>query len=171
MVENIVLRRFDGVTVGLKPSRIIRVRGSIPGSEHGRSRVDGLITPFYDDRPDDIAAAVSAQIPSFANLTQPDRSYVWFDAAQASGPVPVARSKETDNIKSALWIGNNIQYVSNTPQEVFDLISSFDGNAEPPVEFVSRQISGESGSVARAYHDSSIWDSQIYESSETEPET
>ncbi|UVK52135.1 hypothetical protein DBIPINDM_005479 [Mesorhizobium sp. AR02] len=136
----IKLTRFDAVVVEVKAELIVRVRQTDTAvlKEHGNSRVDGLVVPFYMDLPQAIADAVHAEIKTFTSLNQPGGKPVWFDGAKASGPVPLTsvngqRLKE-GKANSALQIGNAIQLVNNSPQEVFKLISDMGGNAEPPID-------------------------------------
>ncbi|ETA72322.1 MULTISPECIES: hypothetical protein [Mesorhizobium] len=136
----IKLTRFDGVAVEVKAELIVRVRQTDTGvlKEHGNSRVDGLVVPFYMDQPQTIADAVHAEIKTFTSLNQPGGKPVWFDGAKASGPVPLSsvnrQPLKEGKANSALQIGNAVQLVNNSPQEVYKLISDMGGNAEPPID-------------------------------------
>ncbi|MGO4641694.1 hypothetical protein AB4Z43_24960 [Mesorhizobium sp. 2RAF45] len=136
----IKLTRFDGVAVEVKAELIVRVRQSVIPvlKEHGNSRVDGLVVPFYMDMPQTIADAVRAEIKTFTSLNQPGGKPVWFDGAKASGPVPLSsvnqQALKEGKANSAVQIGNAVQLVSNSPQEVFKLISDMGGNPEPPID-------------------------------------
>ncbi|QPC92017.1 hypothetical protein [Mesorhizobium sp. INR15] len=165
----ITLTRFDGVAVQIKATDIVRVRQTEADlGEKGNSRVDGLIIPFYNDIPSAVATAVHAEVASFISLAQPGGKPVWFNGAKASGPVPVAKVDQEPmpygQIRSALMIGDKIQYVNNTPDEVYNVILAQGGHAEPPIKSAQHAIEvmatlstlslGNAGDV--------IWDAQLY---------
>ncbi|MER8830376.1 hypothetical protein NKH73_29315 [Mesorhizobium sp. M0938] len=162
----IKLTRFDGVSVEVKAPLIVRVRqtNATVLKEHGNSRVDGLVVPFYMDQPQTIADAVHAEIKTFTSLNQPGGKPVWFDGAKASGPVPLTsvnrlRLKE-GKANSALQIGNAIQLVSNSPEEVFKLISDMGGNPEPPIDnskFSKMETSNKADGI-----ETPLWDEAMY---------
>ncbi len=167
MENKITLSRFDGVDVEVKPSNIVRVRQTESAlQEKGNSRVDGLVIPFYNDQPKAVADMVNAAIKSFVDLRQPGGKPVWFDAAKASGPVPVSEVDQVlvpnhGQIRSALMIGNGIQYVNNTPEEVFAVIDKWGGDAEPPIK-KGHEIGAAGKLLSKSLADAPVWDVELY---------
>ena len=160
----ITLSRFDGVTVEVKAGNIVRIRQAEPDlKERGNSRVDGLITPFYDDAPSSIADRVQIEVASFISLNQPSGKPVWFDAAKASGPVFVSSVNHlpmpSGQTRSALLIGGSIQYVSDTPEDVFDAIKKHGGHAEPPV---MNTLGHDPEKAGRLQNATPVWDAELY---------
>jgi len=133
------LIRDDNQPIQMNAGDVVRVRQTayIDGP-NGHSRIDDAITGsnLYNDVAQTVAAAVAQEVHSFISLTQPGGDPVWFDGAKATGPTFVSRAQQTPDwsgrINSALVIGQNVQFVRNTPQEVYEAINGQHGHAIPP---------------------------------------
>lgn len=155
----IELTRWDGDKVHIDPRFVVRVRQTVPGlGEPGVVRVDGLLHRFYNDPPALIADAVRATVKTFINLTQPGGQPVWFDGARAAGPVFVSSPNLSGQVRSALQIAGAVQYVSNTPQEVFEAIQKCGGQTQPPMSYRTERDAVEPDSDGST----PVWDMNIY---------
>jgi hypothetical protein len=123
----------DGTKVDVDPGRVLRARRTIRGereneNEGAQSRVDWAITSLVREPLDEVAARVRARVPSFTALTTRDGSAIWFDAKQAVGPLPLVPSQSGEGVRSSIKIMGYRQYVTETPNQVRDVIRRAGGN-------------------------------------------
>lgn len=161
----IELTRFDDVTIEVESSSIVRLRQSVSSlGEKGNSHIDGLAFPDYRDQPADVASRVAAEVKTFINLHQPGGKPVWFDGKKAQGPIFVPSTNSGSGVggqaKSALKIGGKVQYVNETPDEVYAAIKAQGGKAEPPIKAQAESMAGAAPSAEPTGAD--VWDAELY---------
>lgn len=125
--------RADGPEVEIPIDKVVRIRRSIAGEgePHARSRIDWVYASFVREPPVDVAKAARAEYPKLAQLTVPDKTFVWFKAAEAIGPIGLVPSHKVEGINSSLIIGGKRQFVRETHEEVARVIDEGDGKALP----------------------------------------
>ncbi|WP_156394402.1 hypothetical protein [Mesorhizobium sp. Root172] len=160
--------RFDGEKFQMKATDIIRVRQTtLNDGPNGKSRIDDAVyeTNLYNDLAKDVATATSVEVKTFISLTQPGGQPVWFDGAKAKGPTFVSDAQKTPDwigkINSALKIGGKVQYVKNTPQEVYDAIKAQGGVAIPPINNNWNDVPPDVDGNGKPLE---VWDAGLYRS-------
>ena len=152
----------------LATDKLVRFRKITPSekTEHpsGQSSIDYLWRLYADQTTDAVAALIQGAgvSKSFGKLTLPNSWPVWFNGQAAEGPIPVPPSFARDGIQSALYLGGKIQYVQESPQEVFDAIKAVGGK---PVPVVDARILSETQarSMQQSLTTDKVWDSDVPE--------
>ena len=127
------------------------------------TRIDYNRTLYVRQKPDEVEAAVTGvgERLAFGKLTLPNKWPVWFKGKGANGPVTAPPSLVKEGILSALVLGGKIQYVRDTPQEVYDAIMKAGGTPVPPIP----QIMSETDTqiLEQQLSTDAVWDSDIKE--------
>jgi hypothetical protein len=130
---SITLTLPDGSRTTLLPYTIKRIRKVIsPEAQSGaRTRIDWLQVLVVRESPEDVAALVEQSGRSLAKLRLPEGSPIWFKGGIAQGPIPLTRDQLKDGVRSAIFLGDNLQFLGSTPDEVRQELSDKGGNALP----------------------------------------
>ena len=123
----------DGSLVTVDGARVIRARRTVAGEHSGengdaRTRIDWVIMSLVKEPIDQVASSIKAELPSFTALTTKDGSRIWFNAKQAVGPLPITPHQEEGGVRSSIKIMNYRQYVTETHNEVREVIRTAGGN-------------------------------------------
>jgi hypothetical protein len=123
----------DDSRIAVDGQRVVRARRTVSGEygeeiEDAKTRIDWTMMSLVKEPVDDVAFLIRRELPSFTALTARDGSRIWFDAKQAVGPLPITRSQRTGGVKSSIKIMNYRQYVTETPDEVRNVIRAAGGN-------------------------------------------
>jgi hypothetical protein len=139
----------------LQANFVIRIRRTIASeSEHGaKTRIDWIQTMLVQETPEAVVALVGAALPSLGKLLLPDRSPVWFNALSAEGPLHLPGDKLQDGILSGMALGNKLQYLASTAQEVHDEIAARGGSSLP--------VPADRGAPRAATAPIEVWDSEV----------
>jgi hypothetical protein len=129
-IPAITLTLPDGSAVNLSPKTIIRIRRTItPEDQTGaKTRIDWI--QIVREAPADVAALVEGY-SSIGKLIMPEGSPLWFNAAVAQGPMPLPADLFTKGVRSAILLGDKMQYLASTPEEVRAELADKGGNALP----------------------------------------
>ena len=85
-----------------------------------------------------VATLVQGNLASLGKLLLPDGSPVWFNAAAAQGAMPLPPDMLQSGVRSAMMLGNKLQYLASRPEEVRDELLAKGGDALPiPAAFES----------------------------------
>lgn len=122
-----------GQVVEINGKDVLRIRRAFADYDgpKGNSRVDWLQSDLFEEAAPDIAASVKQELASLASLSMPGGSPVWFNGLEASGPYYVHPASRGEQVGSSLKIGDKIQYVKNTPEEVAAVIKDAGGKVLP----------------------------------------
>ncbi|MGE0697756.1 MAG: hypothetical protein AB7O57_01540 [Hyphomicrobiaceae bacterium] len=160
-----------GNKLPLEASTIVRVRGVVesektmshPPRLNVSTRIDGAFTAYVREAPTVVAASIKTVIATFDSLQLPDRRRgdVWLDAKDATGPVPTSPTNRPDGARSALVIGNMLQYVHNTPEEVHDLLEKHGGKALPLPQPSIMSAERAQESVQGWLAPKGVWDAEL----------
>jgi hypothetical protein len=136
---SITLTSPDGSKTTLLPDTIRRIRKAIsPEAQSGaRTRIDWLQVLLVRESPEDVAAMVEQSVSSLAKLRLPEGSPIWFKSKIAQGPVPLTRDQLKDGVRSAVYLGDNLQFLGSTPEEVRQELSDKGGNALPEPQAIA----------------------------------
>jgi len=121
----------SGQKVQIDGKDVIRIRATLAQEPEGNSLVTWLQTAFFDEDAASIAKMVVVELPTLTSLKSPQLGSIWFNGAKAIGPYWVRPTDRGDGVNSSFQIGNKIQYVSNLPQEVADVIKKAGGKVLP----------------------------------------
>jgi hypothetical protein len=122
----------DGSEGRLPPNTVIRIRGPFP------RRIDWVQMMLVREPPAGVATLVEGVLTSLGKLLLPDGSPVWFNAGAAQGPMPLPPERLQNGVHSGMMLGNKLQYLASTPEEVRDELIAKGGDALPvPAAFES----------------------------------
>jgi hypothetical protein len=111
--------------------------------------------------PAEVAALVEGVLTSLGKLLLPDGSPIWFNAAAAQGPMPLPPEKLQSGVRSGMILGNKLQYLASTPEEVRDELIAKGGDALPvPAAFESLPLREQATARSRVAP-MKIWDSDL----------
>jgi hypothetical protein len=130
----------DGSEGRLPPNTVIRIRRAISTENRNgaKARIDWLQMMLVREPPADVAALVEGSLTSLGKLLLPDGSPVWFNARAAQGPMPLPPERLRNGVRSGMMLGDKLQYLASTPEEVRDELIAKGGDALPlPVAFDS----------------------------------
>ncbi len=143
---SITLTLPDGSKTTLAPGTIIRIRRAIPPETQSgaKTRIDWLQLLLVREAPEDVAALVEQSVPSLAKLKMPEGSPIWFNAGVAQGPMPLTPDQLKYGVHSGIVLGDKLQFLSSTPEEVRQELSDKGGNALPePQAIASLSVQGK----------------------------
>ena len=119
----------DGSKVTIDPSKVIRIRPTVYGENaDARTRIDWAIMSLVKESIDDVVPLIKATLKSLAVLSSLDGRKIWFEAKQAVGPLPVTPTQKNYGFNSSIKIMGYRQYVTETPDQVRDVIKSAGGD-------------------------------------------
>lgn len=123
----------DGSEGRLKAELVVRFRRTLASEAQkgARTRIDWVQTMLVRETPEEVAGQLQGTLPTLGKLLMPDRSPLWFNTRWAEGPMPLPRDKIQGSVLSGMMLGNRIQFLANTPQEVYDEITAKGGTALP----------------------------------------
>ena len=124
----------------LSPNTVIRIRKTISTENRNgaKTRIDWLQMMLVREPPAAVATLVQGNLTSLGKLFLPDGSPVWFNAAAAQGPMPLPPDMLQSGVRSAMMLGNKLQYLASRPEEVRDELLAKGGDALPiPAAFES----------------------------------
>ena len=123
----------DGSEGRLDANSVIRIRRALTSeSQRGaKTRIDWLQTMLVRESPEDVANRFQAPMPTLGKLLLPDRSPVWFNARFAEGLLPLPSDRLQNGVQSGMVLGNMIQLLANSPEQVRDEISAKGGKPLP----------------------------------------
>ena len=135
----ITLTLPDGSKTTLAPGTIIRIRRAIPPETQSgaKTRIDWLQLLLVRELPEDVAALVEQSVPSLAKLKMPEGSPIWFNAGVAQGPMPLTPDQLKNGVHSGIVLGDKLQFLASTPEEVREELSDKGGNALPEPQAVA----------------------------------
>jgi hypothetical protein len=119
---------------------VIRIRKTISteNKNGAKARIDWLQMMLVREPPAEVAARVEGSLASLAKLVLPDGSPVWFNAGAAQGPMPLPPESLRNGVRSGMILGDKLQYLSSTPEEVRAELLAKGGDALPlPAAFDS----------------------------------
>lgn len=155
----------DGSEGRLKPDLVVRIRRTIASEAKSgaKTRIDWVQTMLVREGPEDVARQLQEALPTLARLLLPDRSPIWFNARWAEGPMPLPRDKIQGGVLSGIVLGNRIQFLASTPQEVHDEIAA-KGGTSLPVPPAIEGLPPDDGSRNRSLNPPmEIWDADLAE--------
>ena len=122
----------DGSPITVDGTLVVRARRTVVGEHHGenseaRTRIDWAIMSLVKEPIEQAAALVKAELPSFTALTAQDGSRIWFNAKKAVGPLPITPNQREGGARSSIKIMNYRQYVTETPDQVREVIRTAGG--------------------------------------------
>jgi hypothetical protein len=122
----------NGQKIQIDGKDVLRIRKTYPNLEAaGKSLVTWLQSDIFEEEPSWIASKTSAELATLTTVNAPDGSPIWFNGAKSMGPIYVVPANRMGGIASSLAIGNNIQYVANTPEEVAAIVKASGGRVMP----------------------------------------
>jgi hypothetical protein len=130
----------DGSEGRLPPNTVIRIRKTISteNKNGAKARIDWLQMMLVREPPAEVAARVEGSLASLGKLVLPDGSPVWFNAGEAKGPMPLPPERLQNGVHSGMILGNQLQYLASTPEEVRAELVAKGGDALPlPAAFDS----------------------------------
>jgi hypothetical protein len=153
----------DGSEGRLPPNTVVRIRKAISTENRNgaKARIDWLQMMLVREPPAEVAARVEGVLTSLGKLVLPDGSPVWFNAAAAQGPMPLPPERLQNGVHSGMILGNQLQYLASTPEEVRDELIAKGGDALPvPAAFES--LPPEEQAIAKSrVAPMKVWDSDL----------
>ncbi len=156
-----------GQKIQIKAETVIRIRRARPliDGPNGKSQVYWLQRDLFDEEPEWIASAVSAELvaiskPSLGKVNSPDNSPIWFSGAVAMGPMYVVPVNRGNGANSSLMINNMLQVVTNTPEEVAEIVEKCGGQVMP----IRRDITAGTMSldaIQKLLKENRVWDADL----------
>lgn len=119
-----------GQNMELDGRLVTRIRKAIPaedGDSGGNTRIDWIVPEFVEEQPAEVAALVSAELATLTSLRMQGGDPVWFNGEKAAGPHYVIPQHRTGGVRSAVIFASKRQLVSNTPEEVVEVIRAARG--------------------------------------------
>jgi hypothetical protein len=153
----------DGSEGRLPPNTVIRIRKAISTENRNgaKSRIDWLQMMLVREAPAEVAALVEGSLTSLGKLLLPDGSPVWFNAEAAQGPMPLPLERLQNGVRSGMILGNRLQYLASTPEEVRDELIAKGGDALPvPAPFESLPQREQAIATSRIAP-MKVWDSDL----------
>ncbi|WP_027568092.1 hypothetical protein [Bradyrhizobium sp. URHA0013] len=123
----------NGVPVTIPGTDVIRMRDAYPEEStqtNAKCRIDHPGVQFVTEDANTVVPAVKAENSYIGQLTLPTTKPVWFNGTVSRGPIRLV-SGHHPAARSALYIGDKIQYVTEMPEEVRTAIEAAGGNALP----------------------------------------
>jgi len=153
----------DGSEGRLPPNTVIRIRKAISTENRNgaKARVDWLQMMLVREPPEEVAALVEGTLTPLGQLRLPDGSPVWFNAAAAQGPMPLPPKMLQGGVRSGMMLGNKLQYLASTPEEVRAELIAKGGDALPiPAAFESLPLREQEIAKSRVAP-VQVWDSDL----------
>ena len=153
----------DGSEGRLPPNTVIRIRKAISTENRNgaKARIDWLQMMLVREPPAEVAALVEGILTSLGKLLLPDGSPVWFNAGAAQGPMPLPPERLQNGVRSGMILGNKLQYLASTPEEVRDELIAKGGDALPvPAAFESLPLREQAIAKSRVAP-MKVWDSDL----------
>ena len=153
----------DGSEGRLPPNTVIRIRKTISteNKNGAKARIDWLQMMLVRESPADVAARLEGVLTSLGKLVLPDGSPVWFNAGAAQGPMPLPPERLQNGVRSGMILGNQLQYLASTPEEVRDELIAKGGDALPlPAAFDSLPPQDQAIAKSRIAP-MKVWDSDL----------
>ena len=153
----------DGSEGRLPPNTVVRIRKAISTENRNgaKARIDWLQMMLVREPPAEVAALVEGILPSLGKLLLPDGSPVWFNAVAAQGPMPLPPERLQNGVRSGMILGNKLQYLASTPEEVRDELIAKGGDALPvPAAFESLPPQEQAIAKSRVAP-MKVWDSDL----------
>jgi hypothetical protein len=159
-----------GQKIQVKAETVIRIRRARPliDGPNGKSQVYWLQRDLFEEEAAWIASAVSAELavkpkpdlPALGQVSSPDNSPIWFSGAVAMGPMYVVPANRGNGANSSLMINNMRQVVTNTPEEVAEIVRKSGGQVMP----IRRDITAGTASleaIRRLLNENRVWDADL----------
>jgi hypothetical protein len=124
----------DGSPVVLDGKLVVRARRTVAGEDNSgraKARVDWVTMQLVRETIEQVAPLVRNELPSFTALTAPDGSKIWFNAKQATGPLPITPGQPPANARSSIRLLNARQFVTETPEQVRAVLTAAGGTPLP----------------------------------------
>jgi hypothetical protein len=153
----------DGSEGRLPPNTVIRIRKTISteNKNGAKARIDWLQMMLVRESPAEVAARLEGVLTSLGKLVLPDGSPVWFNAGAAQGPMPLPPERLQNGVRSGMILGNQLQYLASTPEEVRDELIAKGGDALPlPAAFDSLPPQDQAIAKSRIAP-MKVWDSDL----------
>ena len=153
----------DGSEGRLPPNTVIRIRKAISTENRNgaKARIDWLQMMLVRESPAEVAALVEGELTSLGKLLLPDGSPVWFNAEAAQGPMPLPPERLQNGVRSGMILGNRLQYLASTPEEVRNELIAKGGDALPiPAAFESLPAREQAIAKSRVAP-MKVWDSDL----------
>src|SRR5262249_9599490 len=107
---------------------VTRIRETLSGeNSNAKTRIDWAIMSLVQQPVDQVVPLVKNELPSLAVLTAREGRKFWFNAVQAVGPLPITPGQEASGFKSSIKIMGYRQYVTETAEQVRDVIRTAGG--------------------------------------------
>ena len=153
----------DGSEGRLPPNTVIRIRKTISTENRNgaKARIDWLQMMLVREPPAEVAAQVEGSLASLGKLLLPDGSPVWFNAGAAQGPMPLPPERLKDGVRSGMILGNKLQYLASTPEEVRDELIAKGGDALPVPAAFDSLPPGEQENAKSRVAPMKVWDSDL----------
>jgi hypothetical protein len=131
---------------------------------NANTRIDHAFISYVKEQPEAVAALIAAtpeQRRTLASLTMLNGQPLWFNGEKAQGPLPIPDSVRQSGARSGVKIGQKVQYVLNTHQEVAEVIGATEGDRLPiPGEGFDARIPEAPPQVTPPAPDA-VWDPNI----------
>ena len=153
----------DGSEGRLPPNTVVRIRKAISTENRNgaKARIDWLQMMLVREPPADVAALLEGILPSLGKLVLPDGSPIWFNAVAAQGPMPLPPERLQNGVRSGMILGDKLQYLASTPEEVRDELIAKGSDALPvPAAFESLPL-GEQETAKSRVAPMKVWDSDL----------
>ncbi|MEO0819365.1 MAG: hypothetical protein AAF074_02970 [Pseudomonadota bacterium] len=122
----------SGGKVTIDAQKVIRARRALSSENPSAgSRIDHGVMQLVREPIDAVAAAIAAENAAFTKVTTRDGSAVWFDARKVKGPLRISPGMSAYGYRSSLTLMGYRQHVTETHQEVADIIRKAGGKPEP----------------------------------------
>jgi hypothetical protein len=153
----------DGSEGRLPPNTVIRIRRAISTENRNgaKSRIDWVQMMLVREPPAEVATLVEGVLTSLGKLLLPDGTPVWFNAGAAQGPMPLPPERLQNGVHSGMMLGNKLQYLASTPEEVRDELIAKGGDALPVPAAFERLPPGEQATATSRIAPMKVWDSDL----------
>lgn len=153
----------DGSEGRLPPNTVIRIRRAISteNKNGAKARIDWVQMMLVRESPAEVAGLVEGVLTSLGKLLLPDGSPIWFNAGAAQGPMPLPPERLQNGVRSGMILGDKLQYLASTPEEVRDELIAKGGEALPvPAAFESLPLREQATANSRVVP-MKVWDSDL----------
>jgi hypothetical protein len=153
----------DGSEGRLPPNTVIRIRRAISTENRNgaKARIDWVQMMLVRESPAEVAGLVEGVLTSLGKLLLPDGSPIWFNAGAAQGPMPLPPERLQNGVRSGMILGDKLQYLASTPEEVRDELIAKGGEALPvPAAFESLSLREQATANSRVVP-MKVWDSDL----------
>lgn len=134
----IAVTLHTGQQVEIDGTRVARMRRATVGenplgkkSNVQLTRIDWDDLYYVRETVEDLAPLIAAELSTFDTLNTPALGPIWFNAADAVGPRHLSPGFRRDGVKSSFSMGDYLQLVGNTPQQVAAVIRKNGGRVLP----------------------------------------